>query len=315
MREIGGYFGLESFGGRELYADLLALNSARNALLYLIKARDIKKLYIPYYLCDCVSDTCDNYSCEYEYYRIGEDLLPQVEGVFSGGEYLYIVNFFGQISNEMITALKEKYGNVIFDNVQAFFQPPVEGIDTIYSCRKFFGVPDGGYLSTDARLSEEIEQDSSRERMTHILGRFEQTGSAFYSSYQANEAVIDELPLALMSPITKNILRAVDYDDVRSRRNANYKTLAAALDKINPLRLTQPEGAYVYPFYAENGMEIKRALAAKKIFVPTLWPNVLECGAEFERGLTENILPLPCDQRYGEEDMQRIIDELLPLLG
>lgn len=315
MKEIGGYFGLESFGGSELYADLLHLNSARNALLYLLKARDIKKLYIPYYLCDCVSDTCDKYGYEYEYYRIGKDFLPQVERTFSGGEYLYIVNFFGQISNEMVIALKEKYGNIIFDNVQAFFQPPVEGIDTVYSCRKFFGVPDGGYLSTDVRLAEELEQDSSRERMTHILGRFEQTASEYYSSYQANEAVIDELPLAIMSPITQNILRAADYDSVRSRRNSNYKTLADALDKINTLKLTQPEGAYVYPFYAEKGMEIKRALAAKKIFVPTLWPNVLDCGEEFECSLAENILPLPCDQRYDGEDMRRILSELLPLLG
>ena len=315
MKEIGGYFGLESFGGRELYAGLLALNSARNALLYLLKARDIKKLYIPYYLCDCVSNTCDKYGCEYEYYRIGRELLPQVERSFSGGEYLYIVNIFGQISNEMIISLKEKYGNIIVDNVQAFFQPPVEGIDTIYSCRKFFGVPDGGYLSADVHLAEEIPQDSSRERMTHLLGRFERTASEHFSDYLANEAVIDELHLALMSPVTKNILRAVDYDDVRNRRNANYKILAAALDKINPLSPTQPEGAYVYPFYAKNGMEIKRTLAAKKIFVPTLWPNVLECEAEYERDLVANTLPLPCDQRYGEEDMQRIIDELMPLIS
>lgn len=315
MKEIGGYFGLESFGGRELYADLLPLNSARNALLYLLKARDIKKLYIPYYLCDCVSDICDKYGYAYEYYPIGKNFLPQVERSFSAGEYLYTVNFFGQISNDMILAMQEKYGNIIFDNVQAFFQPPVHGVDTIYSCRKFFGVPDGGYLSTDIILTEHLPQDSSRERMTHILGRFEQTASEHYASYQANEAVIDELPLAYMSPITKNILCAVDYSSVRAARNANYKTLAAALDRINPLRIKQPEGAYVYPFYAEKGMEIKRALAAEKIFVPTLWPNVLECEAEFERGLAENILPLPCDQRYDGEDMQRILDELLPLIG
>ena len=36
MREIGGYFGLETFSGEEYYTDLLRLNSARNAMRYLL---------------------------------------------------------------------------------------------------------------------------------------------------------------------------------------------------------------------------------------------------------------------------------------
>ncbi|EMF47486.1 hypothetical protein B481_1078 [Planococcus halocryophilus Or1] len=43
MKEIGGYFGLEDLIHQEFYSDLLALNSGSNALLYLLKARQIKK--------------------------------------------------------------------------------------------------------------------------------------------------------------------------------------------------------------------------------------------------------------------------------
>ena len=144
-KEIGGYFELEQFSGKEYYPDLIALNNARNALLYILKARKIKKIYIPYFLCDSVANICEREGYSYEYYSIDERFLPIFDKTLCPDEYLYIVNFYGQINNQTLKTLKQKYYNVIFDNVQAFFQKPVKGIDTIYSCRKFFGVPDGGY--------------------------------------------------------------------------------------------------------------------------------------------------------------------------
>ena len=57
-------------------------------------------------------------------------------------------------------------------------------------------------------------------------------------------------------------------------------------------------------------MTLKKRLAEKKIYVPTLWPNVLSLRQALEKDYTENILPLPCDQRYCIEDMRRIVCEL-----
>jgi len=308
-KEIGGYFGLEQLVGREYYPGLKKLNSARNALLYLLKARNIKKLYIPYFLCDTVSALCDRYGYAYEYYFIDKDLQPAFDKKLSADEWLYVVNYYGQICNEAVQKLKEKYGNIIFDNVQAFFQRPVPGVDTIYSCRKFFGVPDGAYLATDAQLSEALPLDRSKDRMKHILGRYEETGAQYYSDFQENDESFYTLELREMSLLTRNILGAIDYEAVRRKRNQNYETLAA-LDGQNRLQLKKPDGPYCYPFYCENGMQVRKALAAQKIYVPTLWPNVLEMDAPFERELAANILPLPCDQRYDTEDMQRILNAL-----
>lgn len=310
QKEIGGYFGLEQLVSREYYPDLLKLNSARNALLYLLKARNIRKLYIPYYLCDTVSALCDRYGYEYAYYSINKDFMPVFDKELAADEWLYVVNFYGQLSNETAQQLQAQHGNIIFDNVQAFFQPPVPGIDTIYSCRKFFGVPDGAYLATDAVLEEPLPVDISKDRMKHILGRFEGTGSAFYGDFQENDESFYTLELRRMSALTQNILGAVDYEAVKAKRNANFAVLAAALDRKNGLQFSQPDGPYCYPFYCENGMQVKKALAAEKIYVATLWPNVLDMDAPFERDLAENILPLPCDQRYDTEDMGRIIQAI-----
>ena len=196
------------------------------------------------------------------------------------------------------------------DNVQAFFQHPAPGVDTVYSCRKFFGVPDGGYVSTDAVLAEEFEKDVSKDRMTHILGRFEGTASEFYSCFQNNDHSFEGIPTRHMSELTHNLLRGIDYDYARTKRNENYAVLARALGEANKLRLITPDGPFCYPFYCKDGMRIKKELAAKKIYVPTLWPNVLDLEDSLEKDFAENILPLPCDQRYDAEDMEMIIKQL-----
>ncbi len=310
VAEIGGYFGLEHFSGREYHEGLLALNSGRNALLYLLRARKIEKLYIPYFLCDSVSALCDRYGYAYEYYRIAPDFTPVFPRRCEGGEYLYIVNFFGKFDAAQAAAWQAEYGNIIFDNVHAFFQRPAAGIDTLYSCRKFFGVPDGAYLATDAKLEEEIPVDVSMDRMRHVLGRLEGCATDYYADFKASDEAFDRMPLAQMSKLTRNILGAVDYEAVRRKRNENFQILAHALGEKNPLKLRLPEGAYAYPFYCENGMALKRRLAQQKIFVPTLWPNVLSWEGTMEKDYAENILSLPCDQRYGEAQMQRILQAL-----
>ena len=120
-----------------------------------------------------------------------------------------------------------------------------------------------------------------------------------------------------MSPITRNILRGVDYDAVMSRRNENFAVLESLLGAYNRLSPALSNGPYCYPFYCADGMSLKRQLAQRKIYVATLWPNVLSdpASTELERDLTQNILPLPCDQRYTADDMRYMAQTLLDLMN
>lgn len=313
MKEIGGYLGLDEFCGHEYYHELVAVNNARNGLVYLIKARQIKKLFIPYFLCDSVSSVCNREGCAYEYYRIDKDFKPVFDKELGEDEYLYVVNYYGQFTDDIAIYLKEKHSRIILDNVQAFFQRPIKGIDTIYSCRKFFGVSDGGYVSTDALLNEALPVDVSMDRMRHVLGRYEgKSASDYYGEFKANDHAFVGLELRSMSRLTHNILRAINYEAIKQTREENFAFLHEKLGSLNSLKTNAPVGPYAYPFYCKNGMEIKKVLAQKKIFVATLWPNVLEFdGCELEKDYAENILPLPCDQRYDTEDMKKVIEEVL----
>lgn len=310
MKEIGGYFELEQLISNEYYKGLIHLNTARNALLYLIKSKKIEKVYIPYYLCNSVSDMLEKYGYEYEYYKIAADFSPIFNKELNKQEYLYVVNYFGQLSEDKILSIKDKHNQIIIDNTHAFFQRPLSSIDTIYSCRKFFGVPDGAYLSTDKKLDEELKIDISKDRVEHLLGRYEGLASDYYNRFLKVDEQFNGETLKQMSKVTRNLMGAINYQNVIQKRNKNYNYLEKELNKYNQVNFISYKGPFCYPFYAENGLKLRRNLAEKKIYIPTLWKNVLQVTSEdsIEYRYSANILPIPCDQRYDEDDLKYIIE-------
>ncbi len=312
MKEYGGYIEFESFRGAEYHENALALNSGRHCVEYLIRAKDIQKLYLPYFLCDSVAALCRKLGTAVEHYRISPSFEPLFDQTLGEGEWLYVVNYYGQLSEERLRALKQKHGRVIADYAQDFFRKPLEGVDTCYTCRKFFGVADGGYLYTDARLAAPLPPSYSYDKMTFLMGRFERTAEEFYAENVANNRRFAAEPLGAMSALTQNLMRGVDYERVRQTRTENFAFLHERLEAQNRLSLRVPAGAYMYPLYVENGAALRKVLQAKKIYIPTLWSSVLElCRAgDMEYELAQNILPLPVDQRYGPEDMQAILTNI-----
>lgn len=316
MREIGGYIELNKYNLPLLHENAIALNTGRNCLAYLIKSKNIWKIYLPYYICSAVIDMCKKAGIEIDYYHIYDNFsIPNFD--VEKFSYLYVINYFGQLSNNEISVLKEKYKNLIVDNAQAYFQLPVNNVDTIYTCRKFVGVSDGAFLYTNKKLTKNLEQDNSYERIGFLYGRYEKNASDFYNSFLTNEELLNNLPLRQMSKLTNNLLHGVDYEFVKNKRTQNYNYLFDKLAKINKLQLKRIEGAFAYPLYIDNGSELRKKLTANKIYVPTLWPNVItdKLKGTLEYKMALNILPLPCDQRYDEKDMEYMINFIYERLG
>jgi hypothetical protein len=315
MKEIGGYIEFEHYHGEMLHDNAIKLNCGRNALAYLLETKSISKLAMPYFMCDSCDRVIQQQGISVRYYRIDLDFKPSAINL-EEEEWLYVVNFYGQLSNEYLKQLKDKYKNIIVDNTQAYFQMPVDGIDTIYSCRKYFGVSDGAILYTDKMLEREIPLDESYRRMNFLLGRFERTANEFYREYIDNNHIFIDEPIKRMSKLTENLLHGVDYEGVKNRRNENFNFLHSRLKDINKLSLIVPDGAFMYPLYLENGGILRKKLQEQKIYIPTLWPAVFDrCKSDIlEYDLAENILPLPIDQRYGKEEMEILTEELITRL-
>ena len=314
MKEYGGYIELDTYRLPMLHNGAKALNCGRNCLAYLIKARNIKKLLLPYFMCDSVFDLCRKYSVELRFYHINEKFMPE-QIQLEDDEWLYVMNYYGQLTQDYLCGLKKEYDRVIIDNAQAYFDEPIENTDTLYTCRKFFGVADGAFLYTDVNLNEDIPLDESFDRMHFLLGRYERSASEFYSEYSMNNHMFADEPIKQMSKLTENLLHGIDYTYVKQRRTQNFKAYNEMLGSINQLELREAEGAFAYPLMVSNGAALRKALQQKKIYIPTLWPNVLN---ETETDSTEyrmvdNILPLPCDQRYDINDIKYIADTICEL--
>lgn len=309
MREIGGYIELDTYHLPMLHEGAVALNCGRNALAYLLKARRIRRLWIPKFICDSVTGVCEREGVPYTLYSIGMDFKPTDDIQLAEDEWLYFVNYYSQFDNDQIATYIRQYERVIVDNAQSYFQPPIPHVDTIYTCRKFFGVADGAFLYTDAVLDEPLEWDESFERMRFLLGRFERTASEFYSEYAANNKLFAKEPVKRMSKLTRNLLHGIDYERVKTVREKNYQYLHKALGGINGLTLSETASTFMYPLLLENGTEIRKRLQAEKIYIPTLWPDVFGwCSVdEAEYQMAKNILPLPIDQRYGVGEMSEIV--------
>ena len=312
MKEIGGYIELDTYRLPMLHEGAIALNCGRNALAYLLKARRIKRLWIPKFICNSVTGVCEREGVPYTLYSIGMDFKPVGDIQLSEGEWLYFVNYYSQFSNGQIAAHVKQYERVIVDNAQSYFQPPLPHVDTIYTCRKYFGVADSAFLYTDTVLDEPLERDESFERMRFLLGRFERTASEFYGEYAANNKLFAKEPIKRMSKLTDNLLHGIDYGRVKEIREQNYQYLHQALGGVNGLTLRDTPGTFMYPLLLKNGAEIRKRLQQQKIYIPTLWPSVFEwCGNdEAEYHMAKNILPLPIDQRYGAEEMEQMIREI-----
>ena len=307
MKEIGGYIELDTYRGDMLHRDGIKLNCGRNALAYLIQAKKIRNIWMPKFMCDSCDKILKTYNVNVKYYSVGIDFRP-INLQREKGEWIYIVNYYGQLSDEDILI----YGDqLICDNAQAYFEKPIKNIETLYSCRKFFGVADGAILYTDS-IMKNIIQDESFERMHFLLGRYERCASEFYQEYIDNNHFFANEPIKRMSKLTENFLHGIDYEFVKKRRTENFKYLHKFLFKINKLSLTVPEGAFMYPLYIDNGEKLRKKLQDQKIYIPILWPSVFKlCSeSELEYDMAKNILPLPVDQRYDIETMKYLLESI-----
>ena len=242
-KEIGGYFELEEMAGEEYYPNLYKVNLGRTALLWLLETRQYKKIYLPVFLCRSVIDICVEHDIEVEFYHLDADLnILLEERKLPAEECLYLVSYYGQLTDEKILYCQKVYGNVIVDHTHAFFQKPLKGVDTLYSCRKFWGVSDGAYVSSDVVLSGEKPEDRSGARMSHILGRYEENAGKYYQAMLDNAAGYEGMEIRKMSRLTCNFLRAIDYEKGKKQREENYALLSELLPSETVFNRVIPEG-------------------------------------------------------------------------
>lgn len=308
-KTIGGYIELQLPGGESYHPSLIKLNTGRNAFEYLLNIRKYRLVYLPYFTSEVLLEPLYRLKIPFRFYHIDHNLEPVLNFKLSENDCMVYTNYFG-IRQDTVARLSKQIPNLIIDNAQAFFSLPSEDADTFYSCRKFFGVPDGAYLHTNSNIRLSLESDISVYRFSHLIKSIDLSLETGYYDYLKNNMGLVNNPIKKMSVLTQRILSGIDYEACRSTRNANFTHLHLALSRFNELfiDLNMIDGPMVYPLLIDKP-GARKILISKKIFIATYWPNILDWTTDdmFENYLAKNLLPLPIDHRYGPLEMERII--------
>ena len=308
---IGGYPELELLKGEHYHKGALRLNTARNCFEYILRARGYTKVYIPYYTCEVMLEPLIKCNIAYEFYHINEQLEPVEIFHLEPSEAFLYTNYYG-LKQHCVARLAHIYGRqMIVDNAQAFFAPHINGIDTFYSARKFFGVADGAYLYIDKLLDIELEQDQSFERMAHLLIRADIGAEAGYAEFRKNDDSLIGVPIKKMSRLTEKILCSIDYEACKVIRISNYILLENQLNTTNKIHLDISEEAVpmAYPYMTENS-SLRQRLLNQRIYIATYWSNVLDwtSHSDIEHTLVHSLLPLPI--HANKNQIEKIINSL-----
>lgn len=278
--------------------------SGRVAILSACRTAQKNRIRLPLYLCPYVKTFLAENGIEVEEYNIDTDFCPQVD--YSRDTMLLWTRYFGLTHQRALQSVLDKWPSeqVIVDNSQAFFAKPVNDTYNVYSLRKFIGVPDGAYLIGPG-------VDGSNSIYAHGLS-WEYLEIATKSPNSAYSMFLDNddglMTRTGMAMVTREYVKGVDFEYIRNKRAANCRAINAVLCGHNELDINDDYDTMCYPFLREGNEALRKQLLDINIYTSTWWKRTLsdDRANTFEKYLTRNLIPIPMDQRYSEDEVTMV---------
>ena len=305
-----------------------------------IIAEDQKRTaYVPVYTCETVLAPFHKAGFRLVFYEVDENLTPVFDpAVLDGISVLSLCGYYGfsRYDRDFVAECKRRGIKIIEDTTHSVFS--ADGIDPncdyiAGSFRKWLGVPCGGFaIKTNGKFRIPVkpadpEHVSLRKACIALKNDFalqpqdqkkkimEEGNALFWKSELKLREIFDAYA---SDEESVRILEYYPVDTLIRKRRENYQML---LDGINPNKAFRivfdelPEG--VVPSHltllAENRDFLQKELLQDGISSTAYWPVgplIPREGFEKSRYVYDHVLSLPCDQRYGREEMEYICQVL-----
>ena len=313
--EIGGFFELEinqesGFALPEAYG----FNTGRACLNFLIQRLRPNKVYLPFYTCDALIAPLVEYNIPYQFYEIDKNFKPVINFEPNNKELIIVINYFGLLSTHIKELLKVYGRKMIVDETHNFFVKPQVNSISFTNLRKNIGAPDGAFLygfSNDDLTMYPINKPS----ILHNYLRLIKAENA-YQEYTNYENSLNN-NIKRISEISKIILKNLDINKIRLKRIQNFNLYHSRLRNINLIDKDLLEGfegtPFCYPLVLKTPIDLN-SFHKNKIFIPNYWLDCQlrsEVGYDYEKYISKNLLPLPLDHRYGDIEVNQVIDFIL----
>lgn len=316
------------------------LRSGRDALKIIAREYPNSTVYLPSLCCDSMVTPFELYNCKIVYYPLESNMKACVSVLLNllkksyKPSILLFYDYFGisMFDKNELVEIKEKHNDLILVKDITHTLLDCDKIDTyvdytIASLRKWLNIPDGGLLWTNSELHHTfIGEDSlfAEQRLTAQCLRtdfFEIGDESIKETYRklfSNVSLLldkDDKPIKMTEYSFELSLNA-DWEKIKKTRRENAKILIDIFSNSKNITILNDNDKYS-PIYlsviVKNRDIVQSKLSRMGIFNTIIWPlrkeqkNICNTAKYIE----ENMLAVPCDQRYTKEDMLYIGEEIM----
>lgn len=334
---IGGLFGLEgALHPREITPPFLTgrdifLVNGRCCIWLLVDRLRPRRVWVPSFLCgEGILAGIDPNITAVRFYEVDYDLNVRSREWISevaSNDLVIFIDYFGYPSDRQCAAgVREKGAWVLEDACHALLSDQV-GRDSdfvLFNMVKWIGVPDGAIL----RFPEKIPLNDLfletpapawwlKALQSSVIRREFDDGIPTREWFQLFRATENTMPVGpyAMSQLSQTIMKySVDYSAIAKKRVNNYTVLLERLEEYALIPRVEPGVVPLgFPIRMANRDAVRQALFDDRIYPPVHWSLDGFVPARYEDSfrLSRDIMTLPCDQRYGPEDMERMAATIL----
>ena len=336
-RIIGGMFGLELSGSLPgpggdappafLRGQHHLLATARSGLLLLARSLAPPQIWLPSYLCSVIVEAIRRSGSAVRFYAIDANLrIPHEDWLHEvrAGDLVVFIDYFGfnEWSNCGAEAMR-RGAWIVEDACQAMLNEQFcqHSHYVICSPRKFFGLPDGGVLlaHAGARLPgcelppPPAEWWLEAFAASQLRAEFDRHGGdrKWFELFSKTDPAGPTEPFGMSELSALLLNHRIDCAEAARRRRGNYRFLAAELRDL-AMFPDLPSGVVPlgFPVRLRDRDRVRHAMFRAEIYPPVHWPiaGVVPTDFKASHQLAAEIMTLPCDQRYTETEMSRMLD-------
>ncbi len=344
MKDIGSIFPLtnkETYISTEKYpffdGNLYRFSLCREALLIIAQREKTEwsKVLIPSYTCDTVITPFLESGWNCTFYPINKDLSINVDitkSIIDSENYnlLVVHPYFGMDLSlqelDLVSYAKQRGCKIVVDLTQCIFSNQHVEVADYYvgSYRKWYQVPDGGYLwakdviDIETPLSNDyfvsLQLDSMFLRGEYFKNHDEHIKQI---SIRLNKLAVESVDFNIkphkMADISIGLMKEIDMCKVQNQRILNFKYLLENIKSPNVELLCEDMSRVTtaplyFIIYSKNRKDLQSKLCNEHIYAPIIWPVYYKevLVDDITKEIYDETLAIPIDQRYDETDMRKI---------
>lgn len=319
-------------------------DSGRSALRMLVSLLNKDyKVFLPEYICESVINCFDRPYVHF--YRINndfsidtDDLKNKLETFALIAPYnpnpfhtvIFLMHYFGAVQSQeslsQIKELAEKYNCLIIeDTTHSIFSSKMTiGDYAVCSIRKWFPISKGGVLySNTAPIglpTYSPEPNADNEKVTglilkdlYIKNKLD-CNELYRKIFKDYELKIDnQQKIYSISDLDRYIVECINISNIIQRRQRNYLYMKSVINEhgIIPIVIIKDtECPFSFPIRISDRDDFRQYLIQNNIYCAIHWPADNICPNERPQANanSQELISLPIDQRYGQNELNYMID-------